>query len=1552
MGLGAGQSVTFTLDSASGTATEGTDFSALTVAGLTPAAGIVLSNITTDPNGTIHVTATNTGADLASGAALLSFAIATTQDTVVEGTETFTVTLGSATATVVTPTITTSITDNDTSAITLSGPASVAEGAATGPYTVSLANGVGLGAGQSVTFTLDSASGTATEGTDFSALLAAGLTPAAGIVLSNFTTDPNGTIHVTATNTGADLASGAALLSFAIATTQDTVVEGTETFTVTLGSATATVVTPTIPTSITDNDTSAITLSGPASVAEGAATSNYTVSLSGVGLGAGQSVTFTLDSASGTATEGTDFSALTVAGLTPAAGIVLSNFTTDPNGTIHVTATNTGADLASGAALLSFAIATTQDTVVEGTETFTVTLGSATATVVTPTIPTSITDNDTSAITLSGPASVAEGAATGPYTVSLANGVGLGAGQSVTFTLDSASGTATEGTDFSALLAGGLTPAAGIVLSNFTTDPNGTIHVTATNTGADLASGAALLSFAIATTQDTVVEGTETFTVTLGSATATVITPTIPTSITDNDTSAITLSGPASVAEGATTGPYTVSLANGVGLGAGQSVTFTLDSASGTATEGADFSALTVAGLTPAAGIVLSNFTTDPNGTIHVTATNTGADLASGAALLSFAIATTQDTVVEATETFTVTLGSATATVVTPTIPTSITDNDTSAITLSGPASVAEGAATGPYTVSLANGVGLGAGQSVTFTLDSASGTATEGTDFSALTVAGLTPAAGIVLSNFTTDPNGTIHVTATNTGADLASGAALLSFAIATTQDTVVEGTETFTVTLGSATATVVTPTIPTSITDDDTSGITLSGPASVAEGATTSNYTVSLSGVGLGAGQSVTFTLDSASGTATEGTDFSALLAGGLTPAAGIVLSNFTTDPNGTIHVTATNTGADLASGAALLSFAIATTQDTVVEGTETFTVTLGSATATVVTPTIPTSITDNDTSAITLSGPASVAEGAATGPYTVSLANGVGLGAGQSVTFTLDSASGTATEGADFSALTVAGLTPAAGIVLSNFTTDPNGTIHVTATNTGADLASGAALLSFAIATTQDTVVEATETFTVTLGSATATVITPTIPTSITDNDTATWSISGDPSVTEGNAASYTVHLAGTLQAGQTATINLALTDISTTSADHADFVTAVNTAITGRADLSFNAGTGTLTYTGTGSPMQNLVISLPAINDGLAEGPEQYAVSLSNPGSTTGANVVGTGSVATTIINLDIAPVVDLNGPNNDGNNNTVSYPSGVSQLPIAPSATITDLDSANLVSMTVTITNPQDNSAGESGANIKEHLLLNATAAAILAAHPELTMSLTAVINDRHDAFTLSITGSASRTVYQDILEGVAYTDSKGGSHSTTDRIVTVVVNDGTLASATQTVTVHVAFPAGVAGEPINLALAQPSVDHVGPVTLTIAGIPTGWSLSEGADNGNGTWTVQTNDIAALAIISPVSYTGALMLNVAESWTNADGSTGSAIVSDNVEVFAKGAPIFAWSGDDTLTGAGAKDMFVFAQPIGNDIVYNFNAGVRQNRPNRLRASRPLVTSRPI
>ena len=135
-------------------------------------------------------------------------------------------------------------------------------------------------------------------------------------------------------------------------------------------------------------------------------------------------------------------------------------------------------------------------------------------------------------------------------------------------------------------------------------------------------------------------------------------------------------------------------------------------------------------------------------------------------------------------------------------------------------------------------------------------------------------------------------------------------------------------------------------------------------------------------------------------------------------------------------------------------------------------------------------------------------------------------------------------------------------------------------------------------------------------------------------------------------------------------------------------------------------------------------------------------------------------------------------------------------------------------------------------------------------------------------------------------------------------------------------------PAGVAGSPINLALANPT-DHVGDITASVSGVPAGWTINQGIDNGDGSWTVQTSDLAALTITSPTNYDGALALQVSESWINADGTTGTAFVTDNVEAYAPGNPIFAISGDDHLTGSSGHDTFVFSQPIGVDIVNNFD-----------------------
>ncbi|TGQ80024.1 adhesin [Mesorhizobium sp. M8A.F.Ca.ET.207.01.1.1] len=140
-------------------------------------------------------------------------------------------------------------------------------------------------------------------------------------------------------------------------------------------------------------------------------------------------------------------------------------------------------------------------------------------------------------------------------------------------------------------------------------------------------------------------------------------------------------------------------------------------------------------------------------------------------------------------------------------------------------------------------------------------------------------------------------------------------------------------------------------------------------------------------------------------------------------------------------------------------------------------------------------------------------------------------------------------------------------------------------------------------------------------------------------------------------------------------------------------------------------------------------------------------------------------------------------------------------------------------------------------------------------------------------------------------------------------------------------------PAGTSGEPINLALTDPS--HEGAlVTVTVKDVPSGWTIDGATHNADGSWTVQTNDLHGLTVTTPVSFTGAAVLDVQMSWINADGTLGSASIADNVEAYAPGSPIFAWSGDDVLTGSHGNDLFVFSQPIGADTVHNFDAAADQ------------------
>src|SRR5262249_52317619 len=98
--------------------------------------------------------------------------------------------------------------------------------------------------------------------------------------------------------------------------------------------------------------------------------------------------------------------------------------------------------------------------------------------------------------------------------------------------------------------------------------------------------------------------------------------------------------------------------------------------------------------------------------------------------------------------------------------------------------------------------------------------------------------------------------------------------------------------------------------------------------------------------------------------------------------------------------------------------------------------------------------------------------------------------------------------------------------------------------------------------------------------------------------------------------------------------------------------------------------------------------------------------------------------------------------------------------------------------------------------------------------------------------------------------------------------------------------------------------------------------------SAGTDNHDGTWSAQTNDVSALTITAPEGYAGAVSLKISQTWTDSAGGTGLAMITNNIEAYAPGAPIFAIAGDDHLSGSSGNDLFVRPQTIGNDTIHSF------------------------
>ncbi|MGU3537410.1 Calx-beta domain-containing protein [Methylobacterium sp. A54F] len=590
------------------------------------------------------------------------------------------------------------------------------------------------------------------------------------------------------------------------------------------------------------------------------------------------------------------------------------------------------------------------------------------------------------------------------------------------------------------------------------------------------------------------------------------------------------------------------------------------------------------------AGTVAVGFTGTADSSDYAVAglTDGAVSFAVGASSATFTVTTKPDTIVEADETVIATLGTITGggTLGATAVASAIITNDDSAPTYTivvAPAAVQEG--------------DIGSGSTITYTVERAGDVSKAGSvavtlggtaDSDDYTVAGL--ADGI---------------------ASFVAGATNATFTVTTKSDTVVEADETVIATLGTITgggtlAATAASTTATITNDDSAPSYTIAvAPTSVAEG-------------DAGSGNTITYTVTRTGDVSGAGT-VAVALSGNAT-----LNSDYTTSlQNGIVAFTA---------GAVRASFTVTTTPDTVLEGDETVTATLGDVTGggQVGSNGTATAIITNDDKAPTYSitvAPASVYEG--------------DTGSGNTITYTV----------------TRTGDVSEAGSVAVGFTGTADSDDYAVAglTDGAISFAGGATSATFKVTTKPDIVAEADETVVATLSTITGggTLGNDKTATATLKNDEVSviYSLeSYNDAVTEDSSFGYgysfgvLVHRTGDVS--QYGEVALSFAGTATKGIDYAEYYYN-NSYKNGIA--TFNPG------------QRDVVLNLETRYDNIYEGDETVVVKL---GAVTGGGTADPNSAATITLldnDPDVPPIYQISFSSSDtinegdtGSGNTVTY----------------------------------------------------------------------------------------------------------------------------------------------------------------------------------------------------------------------------------------------------------------------------------------------------------
>ena len=696
---------------------------------------------------------------------------------------------------------------------------------------------------------------------------------------------------------------------------------------------------------------------------------------------------------------------------------------------------------------------------------------------------------------------------------------------------------------------------------------------------------------------------------------------------------------------------YTIGLTESFGAGDSASVDLTLNDVDTNASDYADFVVAVNSAVAAYAGPGTLTF----DGTTLLFTANADGDAMTD---LVIDLGIVNDALVEGVETLTVDLTNpagptgvnVSVSAVDASVTTTINDTqgvfgapDTATWSIIGPVSGPEGS-TAQYTVALDGLFGGGETASVVIDLNDLT---TNSSDYASVLAAVTSAAAANPDVTFDAATQ-TLTYVAPSDGASMTD--LVIDLGLAT--DAIVEGPEDFEITLSAAASTTgaaiaidaAADTVTTTIIDQTIAPEwAISGPVTADEGAS-AQYTITLTGA-LGAGETATVEV-ALSDITTSPNDYASFDAAISAAVAGN--PDLMWDAaSGTLTFTAASDGAMLPP----LLIDLAIVNDSFIEGPEQYSIELSnpgsttgaSSTLSATDFEVTTEINDTlgaglgpDQGSWSIIGDTTVPEGG-TAQYTVRLTGA--FGAGETTTVDLG-LSDVDTNSSDYASFVAAVNTAVAGYAGDGTLTFNGTALSFTATNDGDSLTN----LIVDLNSVDDAFVEGPEDYTIALSNAASTtgavvvLGANSVTTTIIDNDSAIWSITGDANVAEGADAKYVLSLTGTLQAGETALVDLNIGNVTAIAADYGSLADGVNDAIasyTGPGAFAFD-GT-TLTFTSDGSPMEDLCIEVATVDDALIEGDEDFQVSIANPATTTGSDVLTANPtvVVTTILDNDSA-----------------------------------------------------------------------------------------------------------------------------------------------------------------------------------------------------------------------------------------------------------------------------------------------------------------------------